>query len=70
MELTAAARAALPPSAFAGPGRTYPVQDRAHAIAAESYAKQALEAGRMSAPEYRHIMAAALRELGRRMSGG
>lgn len=32
--LTAAQRRALPASAFAGPGRTFPVQDKAHAKAA------------------------------------
>lgn len=39
-KLTAAARRALPASAFAGPGRTYPVEDRGHAIAAKSRAAQ------------------------------
>ena len=32
--LTAAARRALPDSAFAGPGRTFPVEDAGHAKAA------------------------------------
>ncbi len=33
-KLTTKARNALPTSAFAGPGRTYPVEDKAHAKAA------------------------------------
>lgn len=36
--LTTKARKALPASDFAGPGRSYPVQDKAHAIAAKSMA--------------------------------
>ena len=36
--LTAKARRALPKSAFAGPGRSYPVEDKAHARAAKSFA--------------------------------
>lgn len=35
-KLTAAKRNALPDSAFAGPGRTYPIFDKAHAIAAKA----------------------------------
>jgi len=38
--LTAAARNALPDSAFAGPNRTYPVPDRAHAVAAKGRATE------------------------------
>lgn len=38
--LTTAARNALPDSAFAGPNRTYPVNDAAHARAAKSRASQ------------------------------
>ena len=39
-KLKAAARNALPTSDFAGPGRTYPVPDKAHAIAAKARATQ------------------------------
>lgn len=35
--LTSKARKALPKSDFAGPGRSYPMQDKAHARAALSY---------------------------------
>jgi hypothetical protein len=38
--LTAAQRNALPDSAFAGPGRSYPVNDAAHARAALSRGSQ------------------------------
>lgn len=40
MRLTAAARKALPASAFAGPGRSYPMQDASHARAAKAYASR------------------------------
>ena len=33
-KLTAAARRALPPSTFAGPGRSFPIPDKNHAKAA------------------------------------
>lgn len=39
-KLTAAARNKLPDSDFAGPGRSYPVEDAAHAKAAKSRASQ------------------------------
>ena len=38
--LTTKARKALPTSSFAGPGRSYPVEDKAHARAALSRASQ------------------------------
>lgn len=39
-KLTTKARNALPASAFAGPGRSYPVEDKNHARAAKSRATQ------------------------------
>jgi hypothetical protein len=39
-KLTAAARKKLPDSAFAGPNRTYPVPDKAHAANAKARAAQ------------------------------
>lgn len=39
-KLTTAARKKLPDSAFAGPGRSYPVEDKAHARNAKSRASQ------------------------------
>ncbi len=47
-KLTTKARKALPESAFAGPGRSYPVEDKAHAANAKARATQAVKAGRMS----------------------
>ncbi len=54
-KLTSKERAALPSSVFAGPGRSYPIPDRGHAIAAESRSTQAVKAGRMSGSEKAHI---------------
>jgi len=39
-KLTTKARNALPDSAFAGPGRSYPVEDKAHARNAKARAAQ------------------------------
>ena len=39
-KLTAKARKAIPTSKFAGPGRSYPIEDKAHAAAAKSRAAQ------------------------------
>lgn len=39
-KLTTKARKALPAKDFAGPGRSYPVEDKAHARAAKSRAAQ------------------------------
>jgi hypothetical protein len=47
-ELNAAQRKKLPKSEFAGPGKTYPIPDKAHAADAKARATQAVKAGRMS----------------------
>lgn len=47
-KLTAKARNKLPNSAFAGPDRSYPVNDKSHAANAKARASQAVNAGRMS----------------------
>lgn len=47
-KLTAAARKAIPTSKFAGPDRSYPVQDRAHAANAKARATQMVNAGKLS----------------------
>ena len=58
--LTAAERKALPDSAFAGPNRTYPVNDPGHAKAAKSMA------GRYAPPaEKKKIDAKANKVLGK-----
>lgn len=62
-KLTTRARKALPASKFAGPGRSYPVNDRAHAADAKARATQAVKAGRMSLAERSKIDAKANRVL-------
>jgi hypothetical protein len=61
--LTAKARKNLADSTFAGPGRTYPIPDKAHAANAKARASQAVKAGRMSASTKAKIDAAANRML-------
>jgi len=63
--LSASQRRKLKASQFAGPGRSYPVNDRNHAIAAKARAKEALDAGRMSRSQYDAIVAKADRVLGK-----
>jgi hypothetical protein len=46
-KLTSKDRKKLPESKFAGPGRTYPIPDKAHAADAKARAAQAVKAGRM-----------------------
>ena len=50
-KLGSKARKALPASKFAGPNRSYPVPDKAHAANAKARATQAVNAGRMSSGE-------------------
>lgn len=45
----------LPDRTFAGPGRSYPIPDKAHARAALSRASHARKVGRLSASAYRTI---------------
>ena len=63
MQLTKQARAAIPASKFAGPGRTFPIQDKIHARAAISGASHAEHVGHISAHEAAVIKAAARRVL-------
>jgi hypothetical protein len=66
-KLTAASRNKLPKSSFAGPGRSYPVEDRSHAANAKARAKQQLDKGNLSRGQYDHIVSRAnevLREHG------
>jgi hypothetical protein len=69
-KLTAARRNALKSSQFAGPNRSYPIPDRAHAANAKARATQAVNAGRMSASTAAKIKAKANRKLGDAMAGG
>ena len=50
--LTTKARNALPDSAFALPGRRYPIVDKDHAAAAKARAEQMLKLGRLTHAEY------------------
>jgi len=59
--LTAAARNALPASAFAGPNRTFPVNDASHARAAKSGASRAERVGNISSSTKKKIDARANR---------
>lgn len=63
-QLTAARRKKLKKSQFAGPNRSYPVNDRAHAANAKARAHQQLNAGNLSGPAYKAIVAKANRILG------
>ncbi|HXJ64591.1 MAG TPA: hypothetical protein VNN79_12625 [Actinomycetota bacterium] len=62
-KLTTRARKALPKSAFAGPGRSYPVPDESHAANAKARASQQRAAGRLSAAQEAKIDAKANRVL-------
>ncbi len=64
-KLTARQRRAIPTSKFAGPDRSYPVNDRGHAMAAKSRASAAANAGRMSASTKAKIFSKANKVLGR-----
>lgn len=64
-KLTAKRRKRLPKSSFAGPGRSYPTHDRAHAANAKARAKQQLKRGRLSRGQYNRIVAQANRKLGK-----
>jgi hypothetical protein len=46
--LTTKQRNRLPASSFAGPGRSYPVNDRAHAANAKARATQQVKRGKLS----------------------
>ncbi len=65
-KLTAKKRKALPSSTFAGPDRSYPIPDRAHAANAKARATQAVKAGRMSASQAASIKAKANAKLGKK----
>ena len=63
-KLTAKSRNALPDSDFAGPDRSYPVENKSHASNAKARAKQMYNAGHISKAEYDKICAKANRKLG------
>lgn len=65
-KLTTKARKELPASKFAGPDRSYPVNDRSHAANAKARASQAVNAGRMSKSTEAKIDSKADKVLGKR----
>ena len=62
-KLSKQARAAIPAAKFAGPNRTYPINDANHARMAISGASHAQHVGNISAHEAAVIKAAARRVL-------
>ncbi len=63
-KLTTKGRKALPSSAFAGPDRSYPVNNKAHAANAKARATQMVNAGKLSPSSASKIKAKANRVLG------
>ncbi len=64
--LTPKARAKIPSSKFAGPGRSFPIEDKAHAIAAERLAPKSRNAGNISTTTMEAIVARAKAKLASR----
>lgn len=64
-KLNAARRNKLKKSQFAGPDRSYPINDAEHAANAKARAKQALKSGHLSESAYAKIIAKANRKLGK-----
>lgn len=56
-------RKSLPKGDFAGPGRSFPINDRSHASAAISGASRSLHAGNISASTARRIQSKARAKL-------
>lgn len=61
--LSAATRRRMPKSEFAGPGKSFPVNDRAHARLAIPMATRSARAGNISASTAAHIKARARAKL-------
>jgi hypothetical protein len=64
MKLNAAARKTMPKSEFAGPGKSFPVNDRTHAKLAIPMATRSERAGNISAGTADKIKATARAKLG------
>jgi len=62
-KLTTKTRGKLPAKDFAGPGKSYPIEDKAHAANAKARATQAVKAGRMSKAQQKSIDAKADKKL-------
>lgn len=65
-KLTTKARKKLPKADFAGPGRSYPVNDRAHAANAKARATQMVAKGKLSPSAAAKIKAKANKVLGKK----
>lgn len=63
-KLSAGKRRSMPKSQFAGPGKSFPVNDAAHARMAISGATRSEHAGNISASEAERIKAKARKKLG------
>lgn len=68
-KLTTKARKALPDSAFAGAGRSYPVENKAHAANAKARATQQVKAGNLSPAAAKKIDSKANKVLGKGKKG-
>lgn len=69
MKLNAAARKRMPKSEFAGPGKSFPIEDKIHAKEALSGATRSEHAGNISASEAAHIKSKARAKLGEGRGG-
>ena len=67
--LSSAQRKALPSGSFAGPGRSFPIPDRSHAIAAERLVGRSLKAGNITPAQAASIKAKAKAKLARAAVG-
>jgi len=63
-KLTAAARKKMPKKEFAGPGKSYPIENKSHAANAKARASQMEAKGKLSASEKAKIDAKANKVLG------
>jgi len=64
-KLTARARAKIPTKQFAGPGRSFPIEDKNHARAAIRLAPKSRNAGNISTGTMESIISRAKAKLGR-----
>lgn len=66
-KLTSKERDRLPSADFAGPGRSFPIEDRSHAIAAERMAARSERAGNITPRQKSQIVAKAQHALNQRL---
>jgi hypothetical protein len=64
-KLSTASRNSLADSVFALPGRKFPVNDKAHAVAAERLVGRSLKAGNITAGQAATVRSKAKRKLGK-----